>query len=1086
MTPAQEAAARTCLSECTRHIANGEHEGTIRSVFNSHLRAIAGDPLPWWADEHFKRTEAALVAMRAGRLVTGRADNLVGLTAIEYEKDLTVAATRAHGLDQVREYMAGLLNRGVPAANVRGVLSDTVRWLAFDVDAIAPAAVVGSIAGADLTLRPLTSIDCSAADLAAARQMHQFLEQHLGRDGGQFLSAETLHEMLGTTSVAGAAFVADARAVVDAAFLANPAYAQMMQTLWASFVSFVGTPATANAFDRQAYAHELYLLTLAKLIAANVLAGTALISTRPALQAILDGSHFTAVGLTNLVEYDYFGWLTKHPHVAPLILLAEKIQLALKAFNFSYLVPHDLFGPLVGQMAERTQRLLLGQEPTPKWLVEQMVDKVDALVPAEPTRRYIDPCCGSGAFVVEVVTRRAREPGFAALPREARGQALCQAITGFDIDPLAVVLSKVSWLIAAKPHLQPLNSAFPTSIPVYHADSLFAMTPLAPNVAANAHGDFRLVLDTHRLTLPRFLADPAHQALFDEYAQGVYAVAQNCAAHGTNPDAATVAIVLAGAETASLTPLSAAERVEAETFGLAFATALTTLERAGRNGLWLHMLKNGYRPAMVEGRFQAVVTNFPWLTLSKLANNPYKDTLQGLTAEFNLQPSASSAPHLELATIFFLHAARHYLTADGVVAGLLPSTVIQGEQHAPFRAHRFVAPPSALALHVNEVWDVAKEAFKTNVSAVVVAKKGAAPATLTGAFSSEAGLVPHPLFLSTLNNRNAWTRVNLGTTGFTHYEANEGADVMPRTVWFHEIDLLPGPGGTTVASIQPLVPGASPRSYLIAQPKVAKNFRATPRVVPEKWVFKVLTSAHVVQFATNEPDPALLPLERRAGTANRLVATTNAMLSTSRPALDHFTAVFAELSAAWPTEAPVDIAKAYKRLNFRSKLSRQCFSATTRLVVYGASGAYPCAAVMRLTPQLAANLVIDQTVYWIAVEDADEADYMVGMMNSVTLANVIRPFQPTGKKGARHLHTLPVQVLEPWDPASATHRAVVTQTRALQSELATAAVADARLHAAMTVPTASIDRRRQVIREALTRLPSYADYQAACLAVLPS
>jgi hypothetical protein len=389
-------------------------------------------------------------------------------------------------------------------------------------------------------------------------------------------------------------------------------------------------------------------------------------------------------------------------------------------------------------------------------------------------------------------------------------------------------------------------------------------------------------------------------------------------------------------------------------------------------------------------------------------------------------------------------------------------------------------------MRVTEVWDVDKEAFRTNVSAVVVAKRGTAPAALAGASSSETGLAPHPLFLSTLNRRNAWTLVNLGTTGFTHYEANEGADVMPRTTWFHEISLVPGPGGTTVANVQPIVRGASRRSYLIAQPKVAKTFRATPRVVPEKWVFNVLTSAHVVQFATNEPDPALLPLERRAGVPNCLTATTGALLSASRPALDHFTAVFTELSAAWPTEAPVDIAKAYQRLNFRSKLSKQRFSATSRLVVYGASGTYPCAAVMRLTPHIAANLVIDQTVYWIAIDDADEADYMVGMINSATLANVIRPFQPMGMKGARHLHTLPVQALEPWDSASIAHQAVVTQTRALQAELATAANTNAGLHAALTVPTASVDKRRQVIREALKDLPSYVAYQAACLAVLPS
>jgi hypothetical protein len=1082
MTPAQEAAAQACLTECLKHIAAGEHESAIRSVFNSHLRAIAGSPLPWWAEEHFVRTEAAL---RIGRTAPGFADNVVGLTAIEYEQNLTVSSQHATGLGQVHDYIAGLLNTGAPVTSVRGVLSDTIRWEAFEVKSVSPSATVGSISRSDLTLRRVDRADCAAATLTDARRLYQFLEQQLGRDGGQVLTAETLHTMFGVTSQAGAGFVANAKVVVDAAFAANPGYAGMVKHLWSNFVTFVGTT-TAGVFDQQAYVHELYLLTLAKLIAANALEGSALLSSDLELQSILDGRYFDAKGLTNLVEYDYFGWLTRPPHVAQLISVARDIQVTLKAYDFSYLKPQDLFGRLVAQMAERTQRVLLGQEPTPAWLVGLVVDAVDSRLPASQSRRYVDPCCGSGAFIVEVVARRAAAPDFSQLSREARGQALCGAITGFDLDPLAVMLAKVSWLISAKPALLPFNSSFPTSIPIYHADSLFSITPLTGSVSASTTGDFDLQLDGRTLTLPRFLTHPNMQAFFDEYAESLYALALDCA-HG-RAGAVTpgdVSALRTAAEASSGTSLTSTESATAEAFGLAFAGAMADLERSGRNGLWLYMLKNGYRPAMVRGRFNGVVTNFPWLALSKLANNPYKETLQTLTSRFNIQPPADCAPHLELATIFFLHAAEHYLDSEGAIAGVVPGSVIQGAHHAPLRSERFSLPPSGLSLRVQEAWSVEHDAFTTNVAAVLVGEKGAATrAAVTGGHASKAGLTTYPLFLSTLGTKNAWTRVQLAPGGCVHYNALQGADVMPRTVWFHELTPATGPGGSAAVAVSPILVGSSSRSYLVQIAHIAKTFRVTPRTLSDRWVFPVLTSAHVVQFHVNDPADALLPIEPRSG-AQRQVSF--APLGHDRIAAAHFNEVFAELDSVWPDLAPFDSTRTFeKKLNYRNKLTAQQFRAGQTLVVYGASGTYPCAGAVVVTSGLADRLIIDQTIYWVEVQGADQLDYVLGMLNSDALASAIRPFQPLGKNGPRHLHKLPVEVLPEWDSTNPAHLAVVQQTRSLRTELAAAATAKPTLKTAVSTPTSKVDARRTLIRRNLSGLPSYATYQEACWWVLPA
>lgn len=1023
-------------------------------------------------------------------MVTGFADNLVGLTAIEYEKNLTSTPIFSVGYDQVRDYMAGLLNTGVPQSSIRGVLSDTVRWFAYEIDSVAPTAVPGHISKTDLTLCPartLPHVDCSTANIAAARQMYQFLEQHLGRDGGQVLSAQPLYEMLGVTSAEGASFVRQAEAVVDAAFVANPAYATMVQDLWANFVSFVGTTTTPRAFDKQAYIFELYLLTLAKLIAANVIQGASLINTKPDLLAILDGSHFEAQGLTNLVEYDYFGWLTNPSLADPLVELAEGIQVSLRAFDFAYLKPEDLFGRLVAQLAETTQRLLLGQEPTPGWLVKQVVDAVERRMPPNEPWRFIDPCCGSGAFIAEVIARRLGVPGFDVMSREARGQALCETITGFDIDPLAVVFAKVTWLIAAKSALLPFNSGYPTSIPIYHADSLFAITPLARSVVTTAAGDFELDLDGRILLMPEFLADPTRQAFFDEYAEALYSIARLFAQAPAAPiPIADIRASLIAAETATGSTLSLIEAAQAELFGTQFSEALAGLERLGRNGLWLHMLKNGYRPAMVRGRFNAVLTNFPWLALSRLTANPYKAALQARTTAYNLQPLPQSAPHLELATIFMLHAAKHYLGASGFLAAVVPNSVIQGAQHQPLRSGLFRMVPSNIPLYFTEVWDVDKSAFgATNVAAVLVGQKGTTPGMLTGSHASEIGQVSYPLYLSTLNDRNAWTKAPVAAARAAHYRFEQGADIMPRTTWLHDVSLAAGPGGSRIATIAPISSAASQFHHLIANANRCRGFRALPCSVSERWAFNLLTSSLVVQFFANEPALAILPFERRSGTARDIRQTTSSALALDRPAAAHFSRVFHALQASdgWNLSV-VDSTLAFDKLNLRGKITKQKFQPGTTLIVYGAGGTYPCAARFDVTASNADTLILDQTLYWLIINDPDEADFVVGMLNSVAIANVIRPFQPVGINGPRHVHTLPLQVLPAWVAADSRHQAVVRTTRALVADFSALVASTPQLQNIVATPTANIAHRRRELRAAIAALPSFTAYDAACALVV--
>jgi methylase of polypeptide subunit release factors len=551
-----------------------------------------------------------------------------------------------------------------------------------------------------------------------------------------------------------------------------------------------------NPFDKGSYVSELYILTLAKLICANVLSAKGLISNNAELHSILDGAFFKSRGLPNLVEYDYFGWLNATPHVGELVEIAQEIQGDLLAYDFETSPAEDLFGVLMSQLAARSQRLLLGQEWTPSWLAAKLVDRVMSSLPAGESPRFVDMCCGSGAMVVETVKRAqarllssGRKPGDPMALTELTG-----AIAAFDIDPLAVMLAKVGWVLVSKDWLISSQEA---QIPVYHADSLFASTPLTKVVSATGEEHRKLLLDTEQVDLPQFLIKSSNQAVFDALLSRGYEMAMSSAS--TSSTTLTDDVIESMVDSVVVDTgvvLSADEKRSAFDFCCELLRALETLQRAGRNGIWAFVLRNSFRPALVAGRFNGVVTNPPWLALSKIGNNPYRDALKAKSAAYGIKARGSSHLHVEIATIFLLHAIDRYLTPGAVIGCILPDTVLNGSHHEPFRSRGYLSAERAVPFSLTEIWKVARQTFK-NEAIVLFGAKSLPPHTVTVlpgrevARGTESPLTYH---LVGSNARTAWTTTpqaappaKIATSKSIGSLFRQGADVMPRGIVFHAV-----------------------------------------------------------------------------------------------------------------------------------------------------------------------------------------------------------------------------------------------------------------------------------------------------------
>ncbi|MBI1278444.1 MAG: hypothetical protein GC179_09990 [Anaerolineaceae bacterium] len=1060
-------------------------QGVVEDVLRHNLSAYLPQMFPnnpWWVSYHVIDSEKQLHFFTEGKSSYGFVDALVGATAIEYEKDLTNLQLFESGFNQVKDYCAGLLNDGQPASLIVGVLSDTLHWYAYRIKNILPLNSVSeatSFGRNHLELEEIDRADFSAGGLREAQLLGEFLVKYLGREGARLLGAETLAFDLGFSSQFCRRHIHAIRDLVTAAFESNEGYAELIKKLWSDFVSYLGELGKLSGFDQDTYIGELYILTLAKLLCANVLEAKALASNEDELASILDGEFFKARSLSNLVEYDYFGWLNEPPHVRILIPIAQDMQDDLRAYDFASSPAEDLFGSIMAQLAERSQRLLLGQEFTPAWLAEQIVSEVFEQFLDDVTPRLVDMCCGSGAMIVEAVKHAAaRLQVTGAVANTATMTFLTSVITGFDIDPLAVMLSKVGWVLAAREWLAGTEIE-EISIPIYHADSLFAITPLTKNVDTSDNtASYELILDDKVVELPTFLISSEHASLFDTLLDRGYAMAMASARQSTLTvtsngvhELVTQALLDTGDS------LTEDEESETHKFCMELLISLDMLQRVGHNGIWAFVLRNSYRPGLVAGQFNGLVSNPPWLALSKVADNPYKDALRDRAEGYGIKPGGSSHLHIELATTFLLHAIEKYLADNAVIGCVLPETILSAHHHNPFREANYQKTAKPVPFLVNNIWRVEKGTFK-NEAIVLFGKKEithkAIPDSINGKMVSPLGMTELTFKRISQGRRTAWSDTLAAGDGmngfFNPAEFRQGADIMPRTLIFHEI--TPLSPSSSKWNVKPIDRSTGSLRYLIEDAKKHKTFTLTANGIDRKFVFEILLSNHLTPFDIGAPAKALLPIEKNAD-GQWIPISETSLAAYGAATSQAFDRIFKAdgLSSSQKFFNKLDSA--------RGKLSSQLIPLEGWLIFMGAGGALPCAAYAP-ADKFTNKLIVDQTLYWAAVPTEDEAIYLVGLLNSEAINLIIKDFQPRGQFGARHIHKLPLGVTPPFNPLDASHVDVVSKTRSLLDEWNTIKTTSTAIQVYLDPAKSKLHIRRSGLRDSLKSLVSYADYELAC------
>jgi hypothetical protein len=1053
--------AQDCINTCAEMRSSGALEDVLRHNLSSYLRLMFTDN-PSWVTLHISGSEAQVEFSRNQNQHRGFVDSLVGATAIEYEGNLQNSSKFRTGYGQVEEYCAGLLNLGYPAENIRGVLSDTVQWYAYTLKIVNDDSQ-GDYSAADIELIEIESLNCET-DTNSNYLLLDFLDKHLGRIGSRLINAESINSDLGFDSSLAQEYIPRLTQALQEISESKPEYSELIKSVWNRFVNSIRESETEDAFNVEFYVNEYYLTTVAKFLCANVINGNALISDTGEAESILNGDFFKLRGYANVVEYDFFGWLNNLPIHSTIIELTEKIQLDLRAYDYSLTIQEDLFSNLFSELANKSKRLLLGQAMTPSWLAHDIINEVVEDIEGNP--KLIDMCCGSGTFVVETIKVVSNDFTDSTDSDEKRSRIM-SCITGFDIDPLAVILARINWLIVAKPHLE-ITGSDKITIPIYNADSLFAVTPVS--TTDNQDDSFSLRLLDQQVELPKQLLTPVNKSLFEKILDIGYSVIIQLT---DLPQAEFYSDTLENILSQLNHELSEEDKSLFTQFMQEYYAAIFQLHSQGQNGIWNFIILNSYRPALVENSFNGLVSNPPWLTLSRIAENPYNDFLQNLAEELNIRPQGSSFLHTELATIFLLSSIERYLTDEAIIGCVLPGTVLSGDHHHPFRNAEY--RDSSIHFKVSKIWDLNKSIFNNR------------GVTVFGSKTDQANLNPIPskvvnsstdndsseLYLSTLDTKSAWTNYNINRTSANSYVNDfvQGADIMPRSLYFHDIALYDL--SVAFTDINPIDKQTSDNAYLLKDSKKFSDFRIEPCQVETSSLFPVMISNSLLPFHITSPPIALLPIEKHQGDWRCIPTTSMVTKSTA------FQRWVARASSNYENGNLITL---WTWIDTRSKLSNQSLPQTGYIVCSGTGGEYVCAHYLSHNEVDFDRLILDQTVNYYHTNDEDEAKYLVGLLNSASISNAIRGFQAEGNYGARHIHSLPYRLIEPFDSSKAEHQSVVAKTNLLMNELNNlfANSTDPNILRLINPNESSIAFKRRKCRELITNLPSFESYVIAC------
>ena len=988
MTQEQEQEAFSLVLERQK---NGASENDIRTAFQRFIEAT-----------NIATASEMTTEVPPGQGNPGRMDLYVHNTCIEFKTNIVRNGQPVlDNIAQLDGYLESLLKAGAGVRN--GILTDGIHYL------------LRRVGEEKLPLqRP-----AEMRTFDRTEQAHNFREYLHGIISAPARNisptAENLERLFGSDSDA---FLAGNLLLKEAyeAHRNDPTVA-VKRRLWQDLLQVALGKDAATAGDESdwLFIRHTYITSLIAVIMQQQLLGDVAhyASERP--EALLKG-HILAEqsDLHGVVDADLFTWPTEVGESRYLCEIARVVE------QFNWTQNATEVGPTLYQnVITQEERKRLGEYYTPRWLAEEITI---AVVDDPLNQRVLDPSCGSGTFIETAVEHILNHAG--DLSGTDILKKLQENIVGIDIHPVAVQLSKATWVMAAADTIRAARAegteTGSVSAPIYLGDSM------------------QLRYDTGTLSASLSIELETGEILPEHTEPIIFSIPKELARHQTDIDQLISELATAideGRDTehvADAFDMSDASRRSVQ----AIATSMRELHAAERNHVWAYYIRNMIRPAVIaEGKVDRIIGNPPWLTYSQSADIIRTELRDMSEKRYQIWAGGMQAPHQDIATLFYTRCAELYAKPQAKIGMVMPHSALRTGQHLKWRGGNYKrkggknAPSIALNFRSQEPWDldnVVPDFFPMPASVVFSQYVGV---------SQGDPLAPGTVQTWRGNWQTDYSNITRNSEALHHDDgkykspyaelSSQGPTIFDRRLFFVETvphtAMLPAANTTNV------------RPRLTTQDKIKYEgqLNRLDGVVHNDHIFDVYLGECIVPFLALDTLKAALPTHR---------STMTMPLSHNDCEGDKHDACQLDVEALHPTmqrrwnnaaemfretHQNQTIKDLYSNLNHLSKLTSQLEylrgaisgNGTTR-IAYTTSGE-PTAAIIRNS-----SAIVESNLYQATCQSVDEAHYLLTVINSNELAKQAKPLCPTNwAKEIRHLHKhgwkLPIPRYEANDPLHA-------------------------------------------------------------------
>ena len=586
------------------------------------------------------------------------------------------------------------------------------------------------------------------------------------------------------------------------------------------------------------------------------------------------------------------------------------------------------------------------------------------------------------------------------------------SVAGIDVHPVAVHLARAAWVLAAQPAIQAAvedGFAANVTVPVYLGDALqlrFRTGDMFAehNVTVQVEDE-----ENTELVFPVSLVERAEtfDALMSDIAEAIE--------RGDDPNLA-------------LDDHQITEPGERQTLQETIS-AMQRLHTEGRNHIWAYYTRNLVRPvALSRSKVDVVVGNPPWLIYRNTASTLRTELERQSKDLYGIWVGGKHANHQDISSLFFARCVDLYLKDSGVIGMVMPHSALQTGQHSKWRAgawhtksvgrgrNRTAGRVLSVDFDHKMAWDL--EGLEPNTffpvpASVVFARRSGEDGKATPLAGQVERWLGEPGEAADRQVLTAITDTSADSVSPYAKYARQGATVVPRSLFFVNEAANPAivQAGQTI-TVNPRRGSQDKEPW-----KSLDLATVSEQTVEVAHVFDVHLGETIVPYATLDPLRAALPLKRgehevptgKNGVGGIRLGGLSQRMRDRRRIVSNLW----EANRAAATKMDL-----LGQLDYYGKLSSQLEwrhepSDRQIRIVYGGWGA-PTAALLHED-----DAIVDYKLFWVTCRDVQEAYYLLAIINSDALYEMVTPLMSKGQFGARDLQKqlwkLPIPGFDPED-----------------------------------------------------------------------